>query len=423
MEENSKNLNLFDPQIAKAIEDEKRRQQDKLILIASENYVSKAVLEAQGSVLTNKYAEGYPGQRYYGGCEYVDTIEELARIRATDLFGVEHANVQPHAGALANLAVYVSVLRAGDSVLGMDRAHGGHLTHGSPVNISGRYYEFHSYGVDPQTEKIDYDELLETAKRVRPKLIVAGASAYPRIVHFDKMKEVADEVGALLMSDMAHIAGLVAAGVHPNPVPHSDFVTSTTHKTLRGPRGGIILCKNEYARKIDQAVFPGIQSGPLMHTISAKAVAFKEALEPSFKGYQKQVISNAKALGDELQHEGLRLVTGGTDNHMVLVDLTSRGVTGKEAEENLDLVNITINKNTIPNDKQKAFIASGIRIGTPALTTRGLKEREMRIIARCISKAISTKSEKERNEIRQTVDEISKNFPLYKALRQTAMCV
>lgn len=416
-------LKSIDPEIAEAVEKELDRQEGVLEMIASENFASFAVMAAQGTVLTNKYAEGYPGRRYYGGCHYVDVAEELARERLKEVFGAEHVNVQPHSGTQANTAVYYAVLKPGDRVLGMDLAHGGHLTHGSPVNISGKYYEFHSYGVDPQTEQIDYDELMETAKRVRPKLIVAGASAYPRIIHFDKMKEIADEVGALLMADMAHIAGLVAAGMHPSPVPHSDFVTSTTHKTLRGPRGGLIMCKKEYAKKIDQALFPGIQSGPLMHVIASKAVAFKEALDPNFKAYQKQVISNAKTIGDELQQHGFRLVTGGTDNHMVLVDLTSKGVTGKEAEEALDLVNITVNKNTIPNDKQKAFIASGIRIGTPALTTRGLKEKEMRIIARCIAKTITSTSEKERMEIRQTIDDIAKRFPLYKALRQSAMCM
>lgn len=416
-------LKSIDPEIAEAVEKELDRQEGVLEMIASENFASFAVMAAQGTVLTNKYAEGYPGRRYYGGCHYVDIAEELAISRTKELFGAEHVNVQPHSGTQANTAVYFAVLKPGDKVLGMDLAHGGHLTHGSPVNISGKYYEFHSYGVDLQTEKIDYEQVMETAKRVRPKLIVAGASSYPRIIHFDKMKEIADEVGALLMADMAHVSGLVAAGMHPSPVPHCDFVTSTTHKTLRGPRGGLIICKKEYAKKIDQALFPGVQSGPLMHVIASKAVALKEALEPDFNAYQRQVISNAKTIGDELQQHGFRLVTGGTDNHMVLVDLTSKGLTGKEAEEVLDLVNITVNKNTIPNDKQKAFIASGIRIGTPALTTRGLKEKEMRTIARCIAKAITSSSEKERMEIRQTVDDIAKKFPLYKALRQSAMCM
>lgn len=403
-----------DPEVAEAIQKELDRQESFLEMIASENFASPAVMAAMGTVLTNKYAEGYPGKRYYGGCHYVDIAEDLARERAKELFGAEHANVQPHSGAQANTAVYFAFLQPGDKVLGMSLAHGGHLTHGSPVNISGKYYEFHAYGVHPETETIDYDELAKKAREVKPKLIVAGASAYPRIIHFDKIKEIADEVGALMMVDMAHIAGLVAAGLHPNPVPYADFVTSTTHKTLRGPRGGLILCKEEYAREIDKAVFPGIQGGPLMHIIASKAVAFKEAMKPEFKSYQEQVVKNCKAFAEAMLEEGFRLVSGGSDNHMVLVDLRPKKVTGKEAEEILDSVHITVNKNAIPNDPEKPFITSGVRIGTPALTTRGLKEEEMKIIAKCINKALTSKTEKERDQVRKTVAEMCAKFPLYK---------
>ncbi len=414
MEENSKNLNLFDPQIAKAIEDEKRRQQDKLILIASENYVSKAVLEAQGSVLTNKYAEGYPGQRYYGGCEYVDTIEELARIRATDLFGVEHANVQPHAGALANLAVYVSVLRAGDSVLGMDRAHGGHLTHGSPVNISGMYYNFYSYGVDPESGYLDMEEVRRMAKKVSPRLIVAGASAYSREINFPAFYDIAREVGAYLMVDMAHIAGLVAAGLHSNPAPFADFITSTTHKTLRGPRGGLILCRQQFARAIDKAVFPGIQGGPLMHVVAAKAVAFKEANCEEFRLYQEQVLKNAKTLAENLKELGFELLTGGTDNHLILVDLRSKNISGQETESMLDEVGITVNKNAVPFDEESALVTSGMRLGTPSLTSRGMKEKEMGIIAQLINDTIESKQDPQAmSKIKRTVKEMCADYPVY----------
>ncbi|MBZ4687920.1 MAG: glycine hydroxymethyltransferase [Clostridia bacterium] len=403
-----------DPEIAEAVQKELDRQEGFLEMIASENFASPAVMAAMGTVLTNKYAEGYPGKRYYGGCHCVDIAEDLARDRAKEIFGAEHANVQPHSGAQANTAVYFAFLNPGDKVLGMSLAHGGHLTHGSPVNISGKYYEFYAYGVDPETETIDYDELAKKAREVKPKMIVAGASAYPRIIHFDKIREIADEVGALMMVDMAHIAGLVAAGLHPNPVPYADFVTSTTHKTLRGPRGGLILCKEKYAKEIDKAVFPGIQGGPLMHIIASKAVAFKEAMKPEFKEYQEQVVKNCKAFAEAMIEEGFRLVSGGTDNHMVLVDLRPKNVTGKEAEEILDSVHITVNKNAIPNDPEKPFVTSGVRIGTPALTTRGLKEEEMKVIAQCINKALTSKTEKERDEVRETVAEICAKFPLYK---------
>ncbi|KUO51265.1 MAG: serine hydroxymethyltransferase [Desulfitibacter sp. BRH_c19] len=405
-------IKKVDPEAVEAILLELERQNSHLELIASENFTSQAVMAAQGTVLTNKYAEGYPGKRYYGGCQYVDIVENLARDRVKEIFGADHANVQPHSGAQANMAVYFSILDPGDKVLGMNLAHGGHLTHGSKVNMSGKYYDFHPYGVDPETEQIDYDNLAKLAREVKPKLIVAGASAYPRTIHFDKFKEIADEVGAMFMVDMAHIAGLVAAGLHPNPVLYADFVTSTTHKTLRGPRGGLILCKEKYAKAIDKAVFPGMQGGPLMHVIAAKAVAFKEALKPEFKDYQKQVIKNAAALAGALTEEGFRIVSGGTDTHLMLVDLRPKNLTGKEAEETLDEYKITVNKNAIPNDPEKPTITSGIRIGAPAVTTRGLKEEDMKVVAWCINKAL-TGTDSERTEVKKKVAELTTKYPLY----------
>ncbi len=405
-----------DPEIRRVLMDEEKRQMDVIELIASENLVSRAVLEAAGSVLTNKYAEGYPGRRYYGGCEVVDVAENLARDRAKEIFGAEHANVQPHSGAQANTAVYFAVLKPGDTVLGMNLAHGGHLTHGSPVNISGQYYNFVAYGVDPETETIDYDQVRSVALEHRPKLIVAGASAYPRIIDFKRFRDIADECGSLLMVDMAHIAGLVAAGLHPSPVPYAQFVTTTTHKTLRGPRGGMILCTEEWAAAIDKAVFPGIQGGPLMHIIAAKAVAFKEALEPSFKDYQSQVVKNAKALAEALKGYGFRLVSGGTDNHLMLVDLTPKGVTGRQAEQSLDKVGITVNKNSIPFDKRKPTVTSGIRIGTPAVTTRGMKEPEMELIASLIDRTLRDReNEDSLKDISEQVKELTSRFPFYNA--------
>lgn len=409
-----RHLSEVDPEVNKAIEDETRRQMNVIELIASENLVSRAVLQAMGTVLTNKYAEGYPGRRYYGGCQYVDVVENLARERAKKLFGADHVNVQPHSGAQANTAVYFAALKPGDTVMGMNLSHGGHLTHGSPVNISGKYYNFVAYGVNPETEKIDYDEVRDLAKKHKPKLIVAGASAYPRIIDFAAFRSIADEVGALLMVDMAHIAGLVAAGIHPSPIPHAQFVTTTTHKTLRGPRGGMILCNSQWATAIDKAIFPGIQGGPLMHVIAAKAVAFKEALEPSFKEYQKQIVKNAKALAEELMAKGYRLVSGGTDNHLMLVDLTPKGITGKQAEAALDRVGITVNKNTIPFDKRKPTVTSGIRIGTPAVTTRGMKEEEMKKIADLIDRTLSSMNDDEKMEkIANEVKELTAMFPFY----------
>lgn len=405
------NLREFDPEIMKVIEQETERQRSKIELIASENFVSKQVMEAMGSQLTNKYAEGYPSKRYYGGCEYVDVAEELARERLKKLFGAEHANVQPHSGANANLGVYFAILKPGDKVLGMNLSHGGHLTHGSPVNISGTYYNFVAYGVNKETETIDYDEVREIALRERPKLIVAGASAYPRIIDFAKFREIADEVGAYLMVDMAHIAGLVAAGLHPNPVPYSDFVTTTTHKTLRGPRGGAILCKEEFAKQIDKSIFPGIQGGPLMHIIAAKAVSFKEALEDDFKEYQKQVLKNAKTLADNLIEKGFRLVSGGTDNHLMLVDVSKKGLTGKKAEALLDHIGITTNKNTIPFETESPFVTSGLRIGTPAVTTRGMKEEDMKEIANIISLTLEEKTDE--NTLKGLVKSLCDRFPLY----------
>lgn len=403
-----------DPELYQAIEAEKKRQQDNIELIASENFVSRAVMEAAGSVLTNKYAEGYPGRRYYGGCEHVDVVEDLARERAKQIFGAEHVNVQPHSGAQANMAVYFSVLEPGDKVLGMNLSHGGHLTHGSPVNFSGRFYDVVDYGVDKETEMIDYDAVMEKAKEVKPKMIVAGASAYPRIIDFAKFREIADEVGAYLFVDMAHIAGLVAAGLHPNPVPYADFVTTTTHKTLRGPRGGMIFCKEKYAKDIDKQVFPGVQGGPLMHIIAAKAMALKEAMTDEFKQYAKQVVKNAKVLADALQKEGFRIVSGGTDNHLMLIDVSAIGLTGKAAEEALDAVQITTNKNTIPYDKEKPSVASGIRVGTAAVTTRGFKEPEMEEIASIICLALKhLDDEQKQQEARERVNALTKKFPLY----------
>ena len=409
MFENIKNVDL---ELANAMEKELSRQRGNIELIASENIVSKAVLEAMGSILTNKYAEGYPDHRYYGGCEYVDIVEELARDRAKKLFGAEHANVQPHSGAQANMAVYFAMLNAGDTVLGMDLSHGGHLTHGSKVNTSGKLYNFVSYGINPDTYMIDYDEVRKIALETKPKLIVAGASAYPRVIDFKKFREIADEVGAYLMVDMAHIAGLVACGLHPNPVPYAHFVTTTTHKTLRGPRGGMILCKEEFAKKIDKAIFPGVQGGPLMHVIAGKAVAFKEALEPEFKVYQEQIIKNAKVLADELLNRGYKLLTGGTDNHLMLLDLRGTGVTGRDAEVNLDKVRITVNKNSIPFDTESPTVTSGVRIGTPAVTTRGMKETEMKKIAECIDLTLRD-FENNQEYVINEVAKLCDHFPIY----------
>ena len=399
-----------DPELAEAIFLEKKRQQQKIELIASENFVSPAVMAAQGSVMTNKSAEGYPGKRYYGGCEYVDIAENLARERAKKLFGAEHANVQPHCGANANMAVYFAMLQPGDTVLGMDLSHGGHLTHGSPVNISGTYFKFEAYGVEKDTEVLDYDHVLARAKEVKPKLIVAGASAYPRKLDFKKFREIADEVGAYLMVDMAHIAGLVAAGLHENPVDYAHFVTTTTHKTLRGPRGGMILCKEEFAKAIDKAIFPGTQGGPLMHVIAAKAVAFHEALQPEFKVYQQQIIDNAQALAEGLKNVGFRLVSGGTDNHLMLIDVKSKGLTGKEAEKMLDEANVTANKNTIPFETVKPFVTSGVCIGTPAVTTRGMKEDDMKNIADIFKVVLL---DKDQDKAKAMVKELTDRFPLY----------
>lgn len=403
-----------DKEIFEAIQAEKTRQQEKIELIASENFVSEAVMEAMGSVLTNKYAEGYPGKRYYGGCEHVDVVENLARDRAKDLFGAEHVNVQPHSGAQANMAVYFTVLEPGDTVLGMNLNHGGHLTHGSPVNFSGTLYNFVDYGVDKETEQLDYASVLEKAMEVKPKLIVAGASAYSRIIDFSKFREIADAVGAYLMVDMAHIAGLVATGLHPNPVPYADFVTTTTHKTLRGPRGGMILCKEEYAKKIDKSVFPGMQGGPLMHIIAAKAVSFKEALSDEFKTYSKQIIQNAQTLSKALNDEGVRIVSGGTDNHLLLLDVTPLGLTGKVAEKVLDDIGITTNKNTIPFDTASPFITSGVRVGTAAVTSRGFGEKEMKEIASIISLTLKNHEDAQKlNEAKERVAELTSKLPLY----------
>lgn len=404
-----------DKVIAEAIEREFQRQNSNIELIASENFVSEAVMEAQGSVLTNKYAEGYPGRRYYGGCEFVDVTESIAIDRAKALFGAEHVNVQPHSGSQANMAVYLVALEMGDTVLGMNLSHGGHLTHGAPVNFSGKFYNFVEYGVDKDTERINYDEVRKLALEHKPKLIVAGASAYSRTIDFKKFKEIADEVNAKLMVDMAHIAGLVAAGLHPNPVEYADFVTTTTHKTLRGPRAGMILCKEEYKKDIDKTIFPGIQGGPLEHVIAAKAVAFGEALENNFKTYQQQVVKNAKVLAEALINEGFRIVSGGTDNHLVAVDVKgSIGLTGKEAEETLDSVGITCNKNTIPFDQEKPFVTSGIRLGTPAATTRGFDEKAFEEVAKIISLALkNSKDEEKLQQAKERVAKLTAEYPLY----------
>ncbi len=404
-------LKISDPEIYDVIIKETQRQRDNIELIASENFVTEAVMEAMGSQLTNKYAEGYPGKRYYGGCDKVDIAENLARDRLKKLFNAEHANVQPHSGSSANLGVYFAVLKPGDTVLGMDLSHGGHLTHGSLVNISGTYYNFVAYGVDEKTHLIDYDEVKKIAIETKPKLIVAGATAYPRKIDFKKFREIADEVGAYLMVDMAHIAGLIIAGLHQNPCEHADFVTTTTHKTLRGPRGGAILCKKKYANTIDKAIFPGIQGGPLMHIIAAKAVSFKEALAPEFNEYQHQIVKNAKKLGEELAKRGFDLVSGGTDNHLLLVDLRNKDITGKYAEELLDKVGVTVNKNTVPYDPQSPLVTSGIRIGTPAVTTRGMKEEDMVSIAEIINTIIN--NPKKVDEVSQMVKDLCQNFKLY----------
>ncbi|WP_419954994.1 serine hydroxymethyltransferase [Neobacillus niacini] len=409
-----KHLSNQDKQVFEAIQQELGRQRGKIELIASENFVSEAVMEAQGSVLTNKYAEGYPGRRYYGGCEYVDVVEDLARNRAKEIFGAEYVNVQPHSGAQANMAVYFTVLEQGDTVLGMNLSHGGHLTHGSPVNFSGVQYNFVEYGVDETTHRINYDDVLAKAREHKPKMIVAGASAYPREIDFAKFREIADEVGAYLMVDMAHIAGLVAAGLHQNPVPYSDFVTTTTHKTLRGPRGGMILCKEEWGKKIDKSIFPGIQGGPLMHVISAKAVAFGEVLQDSFKEYAGQIIANAQRLAEGLQKEGIRLVSGGTDNHLLLLDMQTLGLTGKVAEKVLDEVGITVNKNTIPFDPQSPFVTSGIRIGTAAVTSRGFGLEEMDEIASIIAFTLKNhEDEAKLKEAAARVEALTGKFTLY----------
>lgn len=411
---NQQPLNQADPQVAAAIGEELGRQRHKIELIASENFVSPAVMQAMGTVLTNKYAEGYPGHRYYGGCEFVDKVEELARQRACQLFGAEHANVQLHCGANANLAAFFAFVKPGDTVMGMNLSEGGHLSHGSPVNISGKYFHIVPYGVDPETERIDYDKLEKIAKECRPKMIIGGASAYPRIIDFERMAAIAHEVDAVLMIDMAHIAGMVAAGLHPSPVPYVDVVTTTTHKTLRGPRGGMILCPEKYAKQVDKAVFPGTQGGPLMHIIAAKAVALGEALKPEFKEYQKQIIKNAAAMADELTKQGLRLVSGGTDNHLVLVDTRSKNLTGKDAEHMLDAIGITCNKNTIPNDPESPFVTSGIRLGAPAATTRGFKEDDFREVARIIGLVLSNPGREEaQKEAAGRVAALCEKYPLY----------
>ena len=407
-----KSIQAVDPELSAAMHDELTRQREHIELIASENFVSNAVLAAMGSHLTNKYAEGYPGKRYYGGCQYVDVVENLARDRAKQLFGAEHANVQPHSGAQANMAVYFAMLNPGDTVMGMNLSHGGHLTHGSPVNMSGKYFNFVPYGVTEDEEVIDYDALERQALEVKPKLIVAGASAYPRIIDFARLRDIADKAGCLLMVDMAHIAGLVAAGEHPSPVPYADFVTTTTHKTLRGPRGGMILCREQYAKAIDKAIFPGTQGGPLEHVIAGKAVCFKEALTDGFKAYQHQIVLNAKAMAEEFTREGIRLVSGGTDNHLMLLDLTGTGVTGKALEALLGQANITVNKNTIPKETLSPFVTSGVRIGTPAVTTRGMKEPEMVKIAQLIARMIR-EGEAATEEVRQEVLALCARFPLY----------
>jgi glycine hydroxymethyltransferase len=410
------NLAEVDPVVAEAIDNETRRQADGLELIASENFVSEAVLQAMGSVFTNKYAEGYPKKRYYGGCEFADVVEQLAIDRAKEIFGAGHANVQPHSGAQANMSVFLAALEHGDRILGMNLSHGGHLTHGHPMNFSGLNFEVSDYGVTPDTETIDYDALQKKAEETKPKMIICGASAYPRTIDFKRIEEIAKAVGAIVMADIAHIAGLVAVGLHPSPVPHCEFVTTTTHKTLRGPRGGLVLCREEFAKAVDKAVFPGVQGGPLVHIISAKAVAFGEALREDFKAYQQQILDNAQALAGELIAQGLRLVSGGTDNHLLLVDVfqDGKGITGKVAEKALDAVHITVNKNTIPFDTNSPFTASGIRLGTPALTTRGMKEDEMRVIGRLIAAVIrEPESEEVQTNVKREVAELTEKFPLY----------
>lgn len=409
---NFENLSKEDKAISDLIQKELKRQQDGIELIASENFASKAVMEAMGSFLTNKYAEGYPNKRYYGGCHVVDEVEDIARNRAKELFGAEHANVQPHSGSQANMAVYLSVLETGDTVLGMDLSHGGHLTHGSPVNFSGKLYKFVSYGVDKETETIDYDVVRELALKHRPKLIVAGASAYSRIIDFKAFRDICDEVSAYFMVDMAHIAGLIAAGEHPSPVPYADFVTSTTHKTLRGPRGGLILCKEKYAKQIDKTIFPGIQGGPLIHTIAAKAVCFKEALDPSYKEYIKNVVNNCSVLANELINYGFKIVSGGTDNHLILVDLSNKNITGKDAELILDSIGITVNKNTVPNETKSPFVTSGIRIGTAAVSTRGFNEDDMKEIASIINDTLSVENPNI-EALKGRVKALCDNHPLY----------
>lgn len=407
-------LRATDPEVFDAIRREGRRQRDKILLIASENFASPAVLAAQGSLMTNKYAEGYPGRRYYGGCQYVDVVENLAIQRAKELFGAEHVNVQPHSGSQANMAVYFSVLKPGDTILGMDLAHGGHLTHGSRVSFSGILYQAHFYGVDKASERIDYDTVRKIAEECRPRVIVVGASAYPRILDFPKFQEIARAVGAYLMVDIAHIAGLIVTGLHPSPVPYADFVTTTTHKTLRGPRGGMVMCKAEHAKALDKALFPGLQGGPLMHVIAAKAVALKEALAPGFKTYQQQVVNNARALAAGLQRRGFRIVSGGTDTHLMLVDVTGKGITGKEAEAALDEAGITVNKNAIPYDPKPPAIASGIRLGTPIVSTRGMREREMDQIADCIDQVLSHPQDVTvRKSIRSRVRTLCRKFPVF----------
>lgn len=406
------NLKNEDKEICDLMEKELKRQREGIELIASENFASQAVMEAMGSHLTNKYAEGYPSKRYYGGCEIVDEVEEIARNRAKELFGAEHVNVQPHSGSQANMAVYFTILEPGDTVLGMDLSHGGHLTHGSPVNFSGKLFNFVSYGVDSETERINYENVRELALKHKPKLIVAGASAYSRVIDFEKFKEICDEVGAYFMVDMAHIAGLVAAGEHPSPVPYADFVTSTTHKTLRGPRGGLILCKEKYAKALDKNIFPGMQGGPLMHIIAAKAVCFKEALEPTFKTYMKNVVLNCRVLGEELVKYGFKLVSNGTDNHLILVDLTNKDITGKEAENLLDSIGITVNKNTVPNETRSPFVTSGIRIGTAAVTTRGFDIEAMKEIASIINDVIENRNSN-LEVLRERVKTLCAKYPLY----------
>jgi len=407
-------LTATDPEIARAIDLELARQQNKLELISSENFVSKAVMEAQGSVLTNKYAEGYPGRRYYGGCEYVDIVEQLAIDRAKELFDAEHVNVQPHSGAQANTAVYFAFLKPGDTILGMNLAHGGHLTHGSPVSISGQYFNVVAYGVDEVTHRIDYDQVAELAMKHKPKMLVAGASAYSRIIDFARMGQIARDSGALFMVDMAHIAGLVAAGLHPSPVPHADIVTTTTHKTLRGPRGGLILCRSQHAKAIDKAIFPGIQGGPLMHVIAAKAVALKEALSEEFRQYQIQIIKNSQALAERLMQNGFTLLSGGTDNHLILVDLRAQNITGKQAEHALDEIGITVNKNAIPNDPARPMVTSGVRIGVPAVTSRGMMEQDMVVIGDIIAMTLNKPEDSAaQDKARALVAELCRKFPLY----------